>query len=236
MNGFRKIRLVAVDCDGVLIDDTYLAVIERFVTRHGGRYDAQAERDIIGLRDVVVAERVAQLCGLDQPVTDTLAALWAERERYLRERPIKVADGVPEFLRSLRRLDLRVVCYGGRTRQHTFDTYLGSLVDLLDPAHPYVSVNDHRPGVEWIVRDVVGCDFDQAVFIDDVSRVAEAARSHGAGFIGFPSGAAHARQRRFMTEGGVRHLIGSLEEVTPRLLARIDAELAAATHWPARGA
>ncbi|WP_412746162.1 hypothetical protein [Krasilnikovia sp. MM14-A1004] len=225
---------MAVDCDGVLVDDTYLAVIERFVTRHGGRYDAHAERSIIGLRDVVVAVRVAHLCGLDQPVSDTLAALWAERDRYLRERPIRVAEGVPEFLASLRRLGLRAVCYGGRTRKHTFDTYLGHLVDLLDADHPYVSVNDHRPGVEWIVRDVIGCEFDQVVFIDDVSRVADAARRHGAGFIGFPSSAAHARQRQFMTEGGVRHLIGSLDEVTPELLERIDAELATGTHWPAR--
>ncbi|WP_030684518.1 HAD family hydrolase [Streptomyces sp. NRRL B-1347] len=231
MNGIRKIRLVAVDCDGVLINDTYLAVIERFVTRHGGRYDARAERDIVGLRDVAVAERIGRLCGLDQPVPDVLAAIWAEREQYLREHPITVNDGVVDLLASLRNLDVRVLCYGGRDRQHTFDRHLGHVVDLLDPEHPYVSINEHRPGVARIVRDVIGCAFDEAVFIDDVSRVAEAAREHGSGFIGFPSSAAHRRQRRFMAEAGVRHIVGSLSEVTPHLLERVDGELATSSHW-----
>ncbi|GGV51580.1 HAD family hydrolase [Streptomyces spectabilis] len=234
MNEIRKVRLVALDCDGVLINDTYLAVIERFVTRHGGCYDARAERDIVGLRDVVVAERIGRLCGLDQPVADTLAAIWAEREQYLRERPIKARDGVVDLLTSLRNLDVRVICYGGRKREHTFDHHLGHVVGLLDPEHPYVSINEHRPGVAWIVRDVIGCDFDEAVFIDDVSRVAEAAREHGSGFVGFPSGAAHRRQHQFMVEGGVRHIVSSLSEITPRLLARIDGELATSSHWSTR--
>ncbi|NJC69919.1 HAD family hydrolase [Planosporangium thailandense] len=234
MAELRKVRLVAVDCDGVLINDTYLAVIERFISRHGGDYDEQAERRIVGLRDVVVADLIAELCGLEQSNADTLAAIWAEREQYLREHPIRVNDGVPDLLASLRKLDVRVVCYGGRTREHTFDKYLGHLVDLLDPEVPYVSVNEHRPGIEWIVREVIGCAFDEAVFIDDVSRVAEAAREHGTGFIGFPGGPAHRRQRRFMAEAGVRHIVGSLDEITPQLLARIDDELATSEHWSTR--
>jgi beta-phosphoglucomutase-like phosphatase (HAD superfamily) len=228
----RQVRLIAIDCDGVLIDDTYLAVIEQFITGHGGDYDDETERSIIGLRDVVVADLMAKACGLDQPVEETLAAIWAERERYLREHPIAVTAGAAEMLASLRGLGVRVLCYGGRTREHTFDTYLGGLVDLLDPEVPYVSINEHRPGVEHIVRDVIGCEFDQAVFIDDVSRVAQAARAYGVGFIGFPSSAAHQRQRRFMTELGVRHIVGSLAQVTPELLARVDSELAVSTHWP----
>jgi len=227
----RKLRLVAIDVDGVLIDDTYLAVLERFVTRHGGVYDDDAERKIVGLRDVVVAELVADLCGLDQPPAETLAAIFAEREDYLREHPIKVAEGAAEFLLSLRKLGVRAVAYGGRTREHTFDHYLGPLMELLDPDVPYVSINEHRPGVDWIVREVIGCTFDEAVFIDDVSRVAIAARDLGAGFIGFPSSTAHQRQRRFMAEAGVRHFAGSLGEITPELLARIDGELATSTHW-----
>ena len=230
----RKVRLVALDCDGVLIDDTYLAVIERFVTSHGGRYDAAAERDIVGLRDVVVAERVARLCGLDEPVADTLNALWTQRRRYLRDHPIRVSAGAQRLLTWLRRCGVRVVCYGGRTREHTFDAQLGHLAALLDPEHPYISVNEHRPGVDWIVRDVIGCDFDEAVFVDDVSRVADAARAHGTGFIGVPGSPAHRRQRQFMAAGGVRHIVGSLEEITPQLLARIDEELATSTHWPLR--
>lgn len=231
MNSLRKLRLVAIDVDGVLIDDTYLAVIERFVTRRGGVYDEDAERRIVGLHDVVVGVLVADLCGLDQPGTETRAAVYAEREEYLREHPIQVADGAEEFLLSLRELGVRAVAYGGRTREHTFDRYLKPLEDLLDHEVPYVSINDHRPGVDWIVREVIGCEFDEAVFIDDVSRVGVAARDLGAGFIGFPSSDAHRRQRRFMAEAGVRHFASSLAEITPELLTRIDGELATSTHW-----
>ena len=231
MTELRQVRLIAIDCDGVLINDTYLAVIERFITGHGGDYDDETERSIIGLRDVEVADRLAKACGLDQPVQDTLAEIWAERERYLREQPIAVTPGAARMLASLRDLGVRIVCYGGRTREHTFDKYLGDLVDLLDADVPYVGINEHRPGVRHIVRDVIGCRFDQAVFIDDVSRVAQAARALGAAFIGYPSSAAHQRQRRFMTDHGVRHIVDSLEQVTPELLARVDAELATSTHW-----
>ena len=232
MTELRQVRLVAIDCDGVLINDTYLPVIERFITEHGGEYDDETERSIIGLRDVVVADRMASACGLDQPVADTLAEAWARRERYLREHPIAVTPGAADLLASLRGLGVRVLCYGGRSREHTFDTYLGGLVDLLDPDVPYVGINEHRPGVAHIVRDVIGCEFDQAVFVDDVSGVAQAARAYGVGFIGFPSSAAHQRQRRFMTDLGVRHIVDSLAQITPELLARVDAELVASTHWP----
>ena len=231
MTGLRNVRLVAIDCDGVLINDTYLAVIERFVTENGGVYDERVERRIIGLRDVVVAELIAETCGLVQPSADTLAAIWTRRQQHLAEHPITPAPGAAELLASLKSLGVRVICYGGRTREHTFDRYLGHLVDLLDPETPYVCVNEHRPGVDWIVRDVIGCEFDQAVFIDDVARVADAARAHGVGFIGFPSSPAHQRQRRFMAEAGVRHIVESLTEITPELLASVDNELASSTHW-----
>jgi beta-phosphoglucomutase-like phosphatase (HAD superfamily) len=227
----QQVRLIAIDCDGVLIDDTYLAVIERFITERGGDYDDETERSIIGLRDVVVADLMARACGLDQPVEATLADIWAERELHLREHPIAVTPGASALLASLRDLGARVVCYGGRTREHTFDTYLGGLADFLDSDLPYIGINEHRPGVDHIVRDVIGCEFGQAVFVDDVSRVAQAARARGAGFIGFPSSPAHHRQRRFMTDLGVRHIVDSLAQITPELLTRVDAELATMTHW-----
>ncbi|WP_329047960.1 HAD family hydrolase [Amycolatopsis sp. NBC_01488] len=231
MSGLRKLRAVALDCDGVLIDDTYLAMIARFVTDHGGTYDAAAERDVIGLRDIVVAEKVTRLCGLDQPAEETLKQLWAARQDHLAEHPIRVAEGARDCLEALGKLPVRLLCYGGRTREHTFDRYLGDLVGLLDPDVPYVSINEHRPGVDHIARTVLGAEHGEVVFVDDVSRVAEDARAHGAGFIGFPAGPAHARQREFMIGYGVRHIATSLAELTPELLEIVDEELATSTHW-----
>jgi len=50
MSKLNKIRLVALDSDGVLLNDTYSPVIERFVTKHGGEYTAAVERWRAGCR------------------------------------------------------------------------------------------------------------------------------------------------------------------------------------------
>jgi hypothetical protein len=42
----RRIRLIAGDTDGVLLNDTYSPAIERFVTKHGGQYTAAVERSV----------------------------------------------------------------------------------------------------------------------------------------------------------------------------------------------
>jgi phosphoglycolate phosphatase-like HAD superfamily hydrolase len=231
MAALQQVRLIALDCDGVLINDTYLAVIARFVRRHGGSYDKQAEKSIIGLQDVVVAERLAQLCSLDWAIKDILAAFWEERQMYLSEDPIRVADGVETLLASLQEFDVRVVCYGGRTREHTFEPYLGHLARLLDQDVPYVSINEYRPGVRRIVRDIVRFEYGEAIFVDDVSRVAEDAKTHGAGFIGMVGGPAHTRQQEMMAELEVRHILGSFSELTPELFVAVDGELASGTHW-----
>ena len=78
-----------------------------------------------------------------------------------------------------------------------------------------------------IAEDVFGLRCDQALFIDDVARVAEAARALGAAFIGHPTTYEHSFQRRLMREAGVRHLVGSLDAIDESLLRTVDAEAAA---------
>jgi phosphoglycolate phosphatase-like HAD superfamily hydrolase len=231
MSMLQKIRLVALDTDGVLLNDTYSPVIERFVTRHGGEYTAAVERGVWGSPQLAAGQNMALACRLPWSARDTMAAFFAERDDYLREHPVEVSEGVAGFLAVLGEAGVRVVCYGGRHREYTFDTYLGHLTGLFDAEIPYVDVNDFRPGVKEIVKDIFGYEYDQALFVDDINRVAEVAKALGAGFIGVPASAPHNFQRPEMLATGVRFMVDSIRQIGPDLLAKVDGELAAGTLW-----
>lgn len=46
MSIFNKIKLVAIDVDGVLLTDTYSPAIRSFVEQHGGVYTPELERQV----------------------------------------------------------------------------------------------------------------------------------------------------------------------------------------------
>lgn len=235
MRALQKIRLIALDSDGVLISDTYSPVIERFVIRHGGQYTAEVERAVWGSPQLAAGQNLALACRLPWSARQTIEAFFAERDEYLKAHPITVNPGAEPLLATLREAGLRVVCYGGRPREYTFDTYLGHLAGYFDPQIPYVDVNDFRPGVKEIVRDTFGYQYDEVVFIDDINRVAEVTRALGAGFIGVPASLPHNYQRPQMHATGVRYLVDDLSQIDADLLQAVDAELAAGTLWSDRG-
>jgi phosphoglycolate phosphatase-like HAD superfamily hydrolase len=231
MSRLRRIRLVALDSDGVLLNDTYSPVIERFVTKHGGTYTAAVERGVWGSPQLAAGQNMALACKLPWSARETIEAFFAEREEYLKDHPVQVLDGAAELLATLREAGVRVVCYGGRNREYTFDRYLGHLAEFFDPEVPYVDVNDFRPGTKEIVRDVFGYGFDEAVFVDDINRVAEVAKALGTGFIGVPASMPHNFQRAEMEAIGVRYLVDDIRQIDAALLEKVDEELAAGTLW-----
>jgi pyruvate,water dikinase len=227
----KKIRLVALDSDGVLLNDTYSPVIERFVTRHGGSYSAEVERAVWGSPQLAAGQNMALACRLPWSAEETIAAFFRERDEYLTQHPVEVSSGAEQLLETLRRTGVRVTCYGGRNREYTFDRYLGHLAGYFDAQIPYVDVNDFRPGVKEIVRDIFGYEFDEVLFVDDINRVAEVAKALGSGFLGVPASLPHNAQREEMLRTGVRYLVDDIRDIDVPLLERIDEELAAGTLW-----
>lgn len=227
----RKIRLVALDSDGVLVNDTYSPVIERFVTKHGGQYTPAVERGVWGSPQLAAGQNMALACKLPWSAKETIAAFFAERDEYLRTHPVEVMPGAEELLATLREAGVRVTCYGGRNREYTFDRYLGHLAGYFDTDVPYVDVNDFRPGTKEIVRDIFGYEFDQVVFVDDINRVAEVTKALGTGFIGIPASLPHNFQRAEMAATGVRYTVDDIRQIDLGLLQKVDAELAAGTLW-----
>ncbi|MFF3291704.1 HAD family phosphatase [Streptomyces sp. NPDC003023] len=225
----RQLRLAAVNIDGVLLNDTFSPVIHRFVVGRGGRYSADLERRIFSQPQQVAGERMAEAVATPMTGAEALSAYFEERSAYVRDNPVHVLDGAVELLRRLRRLGLSTVCYGGLDKSH-FDRFLGAHRQLFD-GPGYVCTNDFRPGIREITTEVFGLRFDQVLFIDDVARVAETARSLDVAFIGHPSTFEHSHQRTLMREAGVRHLVDSLHAVDEPLLRAVDAEAAAGANW-----
>ncbi|MGW0792273.1 HAD family hydrolase [Streptomyces sp. NPDC002911] len=222
----RHLSLVAVNIDGVLLNDSFSPVMRRLVESRGGAYTAEFERALLSQTQLVAAQRAADELGgtAEQLVKD----YFAEREDYLRDHPVHTLDGAAGLLATLRSLGVRTVCYGGLERAH-FDRHLGALADYFDEPG-YVCTNDFRPGIREIV-ELFGLRHDQALFIDDVARVAETARDLKVPFIGHPVDSEHDFQRQMMQEAGARHIVGSLKEIDEALLRTVDAEAAAGSIW-----
>ncbi|MFE6288126.1 HAD family phosphatase [Streptomyces sp. NPDC057877] len=217
-------KLVAVNIDGVLLPDSFSPVIYRFVVGRGLAYTAELERSVLSQSQMAAA----QVLGLGDPEV-VVREFFREREAYVREHPVRVVAGAEALLGRLRSLGVKLVCYGGLRREH-FDRYLGHCAELFD-GPGYVCTDGFRPGVREIAEDVFGLECERALFIDDVARVAEAARERGAAFIGHPSSFEHSFQRELMAQAGVRHLVDSLEAIDERLLEVVDAEAAAGRLW-----
>ncbi len=229
--GLSHVRLVAVNIDGVLLNDSFGPVIRRLVESRGGAYGPELEQALLSQSQMVAARAAAEVLG--GSAEELLAAYFEERERYVAEHPVRVLPGAQELLERLRGLGVSTVCYGGLERKH-FDRYLGHLAGLFD-APGYVCTNDFRPGIREITEDVFGLRLDQVAFIDDVARVAEAARDLGVAFIGHPSDYQDGFQRPLMERAGARHVVRSLGEIEEKLLRRVDAEAATGRSWAGRG-
>ncbi|MDJ0382541.1 HAD family hydrolase [Streptomyces sp. G-G2] len=225
------LRLAAVNIDGVLLNDTFSPVIHQFITSRGGTYDADVERSVFSQTRTVAARALGAAAGVDWSPEKVLEVYFEERAAHLARHPLAVLPGAEQLLHRLRALGLRTVCYGGLDKDH-FDTYLGRYAHLFDEPG-YVCTNDFRPGIHEIAVDTFGFDYDQVVFIDDVARVSEAARELRVPFIGHPSPFKYGFQAGLMREAGVRHLVGSLEEIDEELLRTLDHEAAADRAWAA---
>ncbi|WP_217246059.1 HAD family phosphatase [Streptomyces sp. AC602_WCS936] len=230
VQGFARLRLVALNIDGVLLNDTFSPVIHRYLTTRGAAYTADVERTVFSQPQKIAGERMADVLGDGRSGPQALAEYFEERDAYLKEHPVTVQPGAVELLTRLRGLGLRTVCYGGLAKDH-FDRFLGAHAALFDDPG-YVCTDAVRPGLREIT-DLFSLRHGQVLFVDDVARVAEAARNDGLPFIGFPTPFEHSFQAHLMKEAGVRHRIHSLDDITEELLLAVDDETAAGTLWEA---
>ncbi|MCP3758854.1 HAD family phosphatase [Streptomyces sp. TBY4] len=224
-----RLRLAALNIDGVLLNDTFSPVIHAFVTGRGGAYTADTERAVFSQPQHIAGRNMAAAVPQELSGEEALAAYFEEREARLAEHPVAVLDGAIDLVRRLRGLGLRTVCYGGLPAPH-FDRFLGEWAELFDGPR-YVCTNDFRPGIHEITTGIFGLEHGEALFVDDVAKVAETARALDVPFIGHPSEFEHSFQRQLMHEAGVRYVVDSLEAIDEPLVRAIDAEALRGTVW-----
>ncbi|MGI5439975.1 HAD family phosphatase [Streptomyces shenzhenensis] len=220
-------RLIAVNIDGVLLNDTFSPVIHQFVTDLRGTYTAEDERALLSQPQLQAA---AALAVPGTTPEETVESYFRRRKEYLKDHPVQVQDGARALLDRLRATGALLVCYGGLGRPH-FDRHLASCAGYFD-GPGYVCTDQFRPGIREITEDIFQLACHQALFIDDVARVAEAARALGAAFIGHPTSYEHSFQRQLMHETGVRHVVDSLDAIDERLLRTVDTEAVDGSLWP----
>lgn len=228
MNKLNNIRLVALDLDGVLINDTYSPVIKNFIESHNGVYSAEVERLVWGSPHIAGGHNMSMFCRLPWSAQKTIDVFFEERERYIQTHPVRLEPGVEAFLKMLSQTGVRITSYGGRSKEYAFE-YLSKVKSYFDKEHPYIDTNSIRPGVKEITQDIFKLNFNQVIFIDDINRMAEVCKYYGAGFIGTP---VTEYQLRDMQTLGVKHIaINGISEINLQMLKNIDDDLTSNTLW-----
>ncbi|EAA5258738.1 HAD family phosphatase [Salmonella enterica subsp. enterica] len=227
----KKIKLIAIDSDGVILNDTYSPAIKIFVEQYGVNYTADIERSVWGSPQITAGHNLALACKLPFSGEKVIHDFFNVRDTYLKDHPVQVEPGIEPVLKMMQESGARIVCYGGRDKQYCFDRFLGDYRQYFDAEHPYVDINAFRPGVNEIITDVFKVDYDEAIFIDDINRVAEVCKAFGTGFIGVPARMEHNFQREEMIRTGVKHMVEKFSDITENLLGCIDQELSDKNIW-----
>ncbi|QUJ66791.1 HAD family hydrolase [Photobacterium sp. GJ3] len=228
MKEFKKIRLIALDVDGVLLNDTYSPAIRSFVESHGGVYTAELERQVWGSPHIAGGHNMALACKLPWSAQKTIEAFFSHHAEYIKSNPIQVLPGVEDFLKMLSQYNVKVTSYGGRTKEYIFDNYMSHLRQYFDHDKPYIDTNSIRPGVDEITREIFDYNYDEVLFIDDINRMAEVAKYFNTGFIGTPVTEFQVNQ---MKETGTKYIVNSISEITEDMLHEIDTHLEKNTTW-----
>jgi len=231
MKKLNKIKLFAIDSDGVLLNDTYSPVIKRFVEMHGGKYDAYVERYVWGSPQITAGHNMALACKLPWSGEKTIAEFFKERELYLEKNPVEVLPDIEKTLKMLHATGAKLVCYGGRNKEYSFDKYLSEYKKYFDLDFPYIDINNIRPGVNEVVKDYFHLDYDEVVFIDDINRVAEVCKEFNAGFIGIPANMEHNYQKHEMDETGVQFTCTSFSNITLDMVMELEKMMLLSQYW-----
>jgi len=216
----NHIRIIAFDIDGVLLKDTFSPVIKSFVEKYGGIYSRELERNVFSKNRDEAAKYLIQYLHLNISKDKLLSLYFQERKEYINQFGIGLTDGAGEVLEKLLSAGLKLVCYGGLSK----DYYQKELAGYISYFDRYICTNDFRPGLKEIAFDIYKVKNKEILFIDDVNTVAEEAKRLNMPFIGMPSSFEFSYQRADMIQTGVKHIISNLKEINLSLIRKIDKE------------
>jgi phosphoglycolate phosphatase-like HAD superfamily hydrolase len=221
----KTIKLIAINIDGILLEDTFSPIIHNFVSKFNIEYTRELERNIFSRPQNEAADYLSKKIGKDSETL--LKSYFEERDNYIKIHGCKVNEGVPELLELLTSLDVCLIYYGGLSEDKIADEFK----EYKHYFERYVCTNDFRPGIKEITKDIYRLEFQQVLFIDDINMVAEIAKINNVPFIGIPSNFPWGFQRQDMIATKVKYLLNSVKEINNELLERIDYESLVGAIW-----
>jgi len=229
----KTLKLIAVDIDGPLLADSFAPLLKLSCEFYGLDYTKEMEDNMFSRNR---AEAVAYFRSQFKEVPEDLKGKSSKemeqsyfdfRQNYLKENPIKLAEGAEALMNLLSSLGVKLVCYGGLDEKY-MRRELGASADIFEQ---YICTNNFRPGVREIVEDYYQLPAHHVLFIDDVNFVATHARRIGACFIGVPASTDWGFQRQGMKNAGLPFICSSSGEIDLALLNHVDALAAENKFW-----
>lgn len=218
----KRIKLIAVDIDGVLLEDTFSPVLYRLTKKFNVDYTLDIESSVFSQNRKKAALHLKKALKLPESTTaqQVLELYFSERDAYVKEnhRDSSIIKGVPEFIERLIQYDVHLVCYGGLPYEHIDKEFY----PYMDYFEQYICTNDFRPGLKEIIQDFYQLNFDEALFIDDVSKVAQEAKKYNIPFIGVPATHSWGFQENEMKKTGVKYQVNSVNEINQDYLKKLD--------------
>ena len=219
----KNIKLIAVDLDGVVIEDIFTQVLHIQTKKYGAEYTPELEYNTISQRREDSASYAIRVLGspTGMSIEQILEEFYKERENFLVNGENPLNAGVIEFLDTLKSLNVKLVCYGG-LEENLID--LGVRPVLEKYFERYICTDAFRPGLKEIVKDIHGLEFSEVLFIDDVNRMAEEAKKYKIPFIGAPAQHSWGFQKKEMEKTGVKYIVNSINEITLDYLEKVDSD------------
>ncbi|MDD2341953.1 MAG: hypothetical protein PHV54_03600 [Tolumonas sp.] len=213
----KKIKLIAIDIDGVVLKDTYSPVLKKVIEKYNGVYTRELERNAFSRNRKEAATYIANALNLSLTPTQLISEYFQERERYMTTHESGIENGVIDFLTEVQELDTEILFYGGLSEQELHH----DIKPCMKYVNEYVCTNDFRPGINEISK-MYGVQPSNVLFIDDVAFFAENAKKANALFIGVPSHFPFSYQKEEMHHLGVQYIVDSISSISVEMIHDID--------------
>ena len=213
----NRIKLIAIDIDGVVLKDTYSPVLKKIIEKHNGVYTRELERNAFSRNRKEAATYIANALNISLTPEELISEYFQERERYMTTHESGIENGVVDFLTAVQELDTEILFYGGLSEQELHH----DIKPCMKYVNEYVCTNDFRPGIKEIAN-MYSVRPSSVLFIDDVAFFAENAKKENAMFIGVPSHFPFSYQKEEMHHLGVQYMVDSISSVSVEMIRDID--------------
>ncbi|WP_024871223.1 hypothetical protein [Tolumonas lignilytica] len=213
----HRIKLIAIDIDGVVLKDTYSPVLKKVIEKYNGVYTRELERNAFSRNRKEAAMYIANALNIKLTPTQLIGEYFKEREEYMTTHESGIEVGAVDFLRDIQELNTDIIFYGGLSESELHH----DIKPCMKYVNEYICTNDFRPGINEISK-MYGVQPSDVLFIDDVAFFAENAKKTNALFIGVPSHFPFSYQKEEMHHLGVQYMVDSISSISVEMIRDID--------------